>query len=327
MLTNRCQRSSDDDGAAVVGGSTLAPRVRCATKNGAPSHGGSGWSVPGPARIDHGPPRVLPTCPGPADPPYWRASNRRRCGASLGLKKQARGSCVPLRLALTVLNPPHRVRLPAGRGCPAHAIDATMGGFAGSRPRARSTSSAGGTRRRRWERAPGPRLSYDTTDGSVTLGLDKKTATLYRLSHLARAGWPPRRAFDFCHGRGARGAQAAPDAKQTVDLATKTWVEAEAARLRRVQDGSSTSCRTYGREVGNLPGGGVAGSQTYERLVGPRHRAKPRAERRDRRQRDGPRKLAREGLRSDSRSRTSARPRRGGALDVTVKHGPAHRRR
>ena len=28
------------------------------------------------------------------------------------------------------------------------------------------------------------RLSYDTTDGSVTLGLDKKTATLYRLSHL-----------------------------------------------------------------------------------------------------------------------------------------------
>ena len=48
--------------------------------------------------------------------------------------------------------------------------------------------------------------------------------------------------------------------KQTADLATKTWVEAEAARLRRVQERLLDELRTYGREVGNLPGGGVAGS-------------------------------------------------------------------
>ena len=103
------------------------------------------------------------------------------------------------------------------------------------------------------------RLSYDTTDGSVTLGLDKKTATLYRLSHL-EGRYGPVGPFDLYVGAALEVLGRRLTLKQTADLATKTWVEAEAARLRRVQERLLDELRTYGREVGNLPGGGVAGS-------------------------------------------------------------------
>ena len=103
------------------------------------------------------------------------------------------------------------------------------------------------------------RLSYDTTDGSVTLGLDKKTATLYRLSHL-EGRYGPVGPFDLYVGAALEVLGRRLTLKQTADLATKTGVEAEAARLRRVQERLLDELRTYGREVGNLPGGGVAGS-------------------------------------------------------------------
>ena len=88
---------------------------------------------------------------------------------------------------------------------------------------------------------------------------DRKTATLYRLSHL-EGKYGPVGPFDLYVGAALEVLGRRLTLKQTADLATKTWVEAEAARLRRVQERLLDELRTYGREVGNLPGGGVAGS-------------------------------------------------------------------
>jgi len=103
------------------------------------------------------------------------------------------------------------------------------------------------------------KLSYDTTDGSVTLGLDKKTATLYRLSHL-EGKHGPIEPFDLYVGAALEVLGRRLTLKQAADLATKTWVEDEAARLLRVQAKLLDELESYGRKVGNMPGGGVAGS-------------------------------------------------------------------
>ena len=101
--------------------------------------------------------------------------------------------------------------------------------------------------------------AYVATDGAVPLGRDKRTAPLCRLSHL-EGKYGPVGPFDLYVGAALEVLGRRLTLKQTADLATKTWVEAEAARLRRVQERLLDELRTYGREVGNLPGGGVAGS-------------------------------------------------------------------